>query len=86
MNAIHWRIKVTYNWKKKKVNKKVNLGGCRQMPANQRPLTRLDIAILKDGCFEQPIQKCASKTLCPQLYSCPYKMPKLERGTSDEYP
>ena len=49
MKAIHWRIKVTYNFEKK-VNQKVNLGQ-RQMPA------RPDIAISKDGLFEKPVEK-----------------------------
>ena len=42
MKAIHWRIKVTYNFKKN--NQKVNLG---QHPLACKPASP-DIAILKD--------------------------------------
>ena len=43
MKAIHWRIKVSYNFEKK-VNQNVNLGRC--------PMAGPDIAILKDGFFK----------------------------------
>ena len=59
MKAIHWKIKITYNFEKK-VNQKVNLG---RRPTPARP----DIAILKDDLKKKKNKKKKKKKNSPNV-------------------